>query len=672
MDLSQLQNSCESSPKTKPFSDQSEKRVDNNLQELEVVLVPFASIPENEMDVKTAKKKSTPRKRSKTVSTRSKLNEVPVPETRTPSTKRSSRLQDRSKSCYVESPLKSPKGMLAADPMKTSPAEEPKTPVKYRSPRMSKRSKSCYVEDVMLSPLKPQIPVTVGNKEVKNLCVKTSPPEPSKPGKAEKKSSPRLASRSKSCLMERPLALPKSPTADKLNELPIPVAQIPTKNCSPRLLSRSKSCYIESPTSLSRIPTVDQREELPTKKIVAVAEVESSVNARFLDRSYSSDQSIDATKNLSSSNLQPPLNVDSSSAKHLESNRGPVVIEPPHLPKNRGKLRGLSATSKENELKNKILDRQRSLDYQAQMKKKWFQKPKDKKRECQEIKEKRREELKKLTDKPKPNDTAKRADAHKRKITNIPTLGNCNRGDFLSKEVQPPTTKKPRLENAQAKPKKPAPQRRATIESFSQQLCALDLIKNLPDQTSRPKVRKDAERARNQRTCNRVSFAEMEREFDLRHEREKRAKNSRRVRFSDNIQIKIIERVEGAYRKVGNIKDTKKITLSTYAERRAWSQAQGKLENFSDLIMGNILSWANQWLQLRSADAVTESEVLIPIPNEFKSYKQYKEYVELNLDLIIECSNLSFYLQIQNFHTTDETGIADHHRTRLQNFSFYV
>ncbi|TDG52682.1 hypothetical protein AWZ03_000915 [Drosophila navojoa] len=339
----------------------------------------------------------------------------------------------------------------------------------------------------------------------------------------------------------------------------------------------------------------------------------------------------------------------SESSRNVENFRGPTVIEAPHLPKCRGKLRGVSATSKENERKypnlpkghdklrgvsatskynerkNQILERQRSAEYEAEMKRTWYQKRQARSRECQEIKEKRREQLKKLADKPKPDVTTEGADARKRKLINVPTLGNCNRGDFLTKDIQPPTTKKPRLEKVPTKPETPTPKRRATIESFSQQLSAMDLIKNLPTPRSRPRVRKDAELARNQRTCNRVTFAEMDREFDLRQEREKRAKTSRHVRFNDNLQIKIIDRVPGANRKVANFKDTKKITLSTYAERRAWSQAKGRLENFSDLIMGNILSWANQWLKLGSADAVAESEVLIPIPNEFKSYKQYKE-----------------------------------------------
>ncbi|XP_017958110.1 uncharacterized protein LOC108652433 [Drosophila navojoa] len=544
----------------KYFPTQDEKQEEeNNMKELEVVLVPIASVPDNEIDTKKGKKKSTPRKRRKTVTERSQLNEVPAPEPKT----------------SVGSPT-------------PSSSAEPKIPEKYRSPRMLNRSKSCYAEASTSSSLSSHIPVTNDKKEDEKTCKKLSNSRVSKT-----KCRSRSENRSESSLMD----LPKSSTTKNLNELP--ETKLRAKKCSPRMMNRSKSCFIETPTTSSSIANADKISEAPSNEKGHYASAKTPNSC---------------------------TDYPSESSRNVENFRGPTVIEAPHLPKCRGKLRGVSATSKENEeRKNQILERQRSAEYEAEMKRTWYQKRQARSRECQEIKEKRREQLKKLADKPKPDVTTEGADARKRKLINVPTLGNCNRGDFLTKDIQPPTTKKPRLEKVPTKPETPTPKRRATIESFSQQLSAMDLIKNLPTPRSRPRVRKDAELARNQRTCNRVTFAEMDREFDLRQEREKRAKTSRHVRFNDNLQIKIIDRVPGANRKVANFKDTKKITLSTYAERRAWSQAKGRLENFSDLIMGNILSWANQWLKLGSADAVAESEVLIPIPNEFKSYKQYKE-----------------------------------------------
>ncbi|XP_030572366.1 uncharacterized protein LOC115771005 [Drosophila novamexicana] len=707
--------------------------VEDNRQELEVVLVP--SVLHAKTNAKGAMKKSTPRKRRKTVSERSQPKELPtkpeatmsLPEAEEPTKKRSSRLRNRSKSCYLESPSSSPTrpqktAAIDKKQAKDLPDEisepETETPAKARNCRMRTRYKSCYMESPLSSPTRPQKSPT--DKPVEELPAEIPEPETETPGKKSssrmqnrskscyiqspsssptrpkqpkdlpaempaletetpaknssssirnrsksfyiesplssptrpKKSaempapelktptnrvSPRLQNRSKSCYMEGPKPsppqLPSVTNTENERELPaksVPGLETPLKKCSPRLLNRSKSCYVESPMSPPKKLTADKKKEVPTKPDEIIPDpvqetpIKKALSARLLNRSKSCymerplpspEQSEDATSNIKSL----------STAK----GRGPEVIAAPHLPKSRGKLRGVSAASKENERRNQILERQRSADYQAEMRTKWYQKPKDKKRECEQIKEKRREQLKKIADKPKPDAASERGDERKRKPTSLPTLGNSNRGEFLTKGVQPPTAKKPKMDKAEAqsKPEKAAHKRRATIESFSQQLNAADLVKSPPTHYSRPPERKEAERARSKRTCNRVTFADMDREFDLRQEREKRAKSNRHVRFNDNIQIKLIERVEGAFKKVAGIKDTKKVTLSTYAERRAWSQAQGRLENFTDLIMGNILNWGNQWLASRSADAVAESEVLIPIPNEFKSYKQYRDII---------------------------------------------
>ncbi|XP_064547599.1 titin homolog [Drosophila montana] len=561
--------------------------------------------------------------------------EIPEPETETPTKKRSSRMRNRSKSCYMESPLPSPtrpkhSETVGDNQLEDLPAEIPEqeteTPAKNSSSSMRNRSKSCYMESPLGSPTRP--------KRDKQLEVPAEMPAPELKTPTNRVS-PRLQNRSKSCYMESPMPsppqIPNITNTEKERELPAksaPGPETPIKKCSPRLLSRSKSCYVEGPMSSPKTQNADKKKEVPTKPDeiipapVQVTPIKKALSARLLNRSKSCYMERPVP---SPANSEDATSITKSVS--TENSRGPEVIAAPHLPKNRGKLRGVSAASKENERRNQILERQRSVEYQAEMKAKWYQKPKDKKRECEQIKEKRREQLKKIADKPKQDAASDRADERKRKPTSVPTLGNSNRGEFLTKGVQPPTAKKPKLDKAQAKPEKPTHKRRATIESFSQQLNAADLVKSPPTHYSRPPERKEAERARNKRTCNRVTFADMDREFDLRQEREKRAKSNRHVRFNDNIQIKIIERVEGAYRKVAGVKDTKKVTLSTYAERRAWSQAQGRLENFTDLIMGNIINWGNQWLALRSADAVAESEVLIPIPNEFKSYKQYRDII---------------------------------------------
>ncbi|KAH8278258.1 hypothetical protein KR044_009025 [Drosophila immigrans] len=308
-----------------------------------------------------------------------------------------------------------------------------------------------------------------------------------------------------------------------------------------------------------------------------------------------------------------------------KTNRGPTLITAPHLPKHRGKARGVSAESKNQENKSAILERQRSKDKQAEMKKKWYQKSKDQKMEYEENKEKRREPLKKLAEKSKTATASQKSSSNlKRKHTNVPKPSNSNRGEFLTKGVEPSTSKKSKLDNAGKEEivllKAKLIKRRATLDCLSQ-LAGQDLATH----HRHPAERKDAELARNRRTCNRVTFADMNRDFDKQQQRVEKAKRNRRVQFDDNVQIRIIERVEGAFRKIENAKDTNKLSLSTYAERREWALAIGKPQNYNDFIIGNILSWGNQWLSLRNPNEVAESDMLLPIPTEFTTYKQYKE-----------------------------------------------
>ncbi|EDV96294.1 probable helicase senataxin [Drosophila grimshawi] len=549
--------------------------------------------PESPSTLKKPQKKSTLRKRNKSVSERSEIEELPVeadePATELESSakKRSPLLQNISKSCHFESPLSSPTRVQSSpkeDQNKTKKMSTEATPTKCSS-RLQNRSKSCYMERPTLSVTKQQEKTTKDSKKAKEI-----PPE--KMFVPEPAISPKK-SKSKSSYKESPSTASTITIKDKNKQPPVEATEFvtlpePAKALSPRLLNRSKSCYME------RAISSPERSEQSTNKTPH----SKSISQRSTDKSSTGTSSND------------------------EHSRKPMVIAAPHLPKCRGKLRGVSAVSKEIKRKIQVLDRQRSDDYMAQMKKKWYQKSKDRKRECKQIKEKRREELKKLAAIPKSDAKAAASDGRKRKQTSVPTPGNCNRGEFLTKEVQPPISKKSKLDKTPAMPTKPKPVRRATIESFSQQLNAADLIKSPPTHFSRLPERKDAQKARNQRTCNRVTFADMDRQFEMRQKLNKLAK---RVRFNDTPQIRIIERIGNI--KVGNKKDTKKLTLSTYKERREWAHAHGKLDNFRDLIMGDILSWANQWLTLRSADAVAESDVLIPIPDEFKSFKQYRDTI---------------------------------------------
>ncbi|XP_017136075.2 titin homolog isoform X1 [Drosophila miranda] len=296
--------------------------------------------------------------------------------------------------------------------------------------------------------------------------------------------------------------------------------------------------------------------------------------------------------------------------------RGPEVVEAPSLPKCRGKLRGVSAVPKD-----KVLDRQRFLDYQVDMNAKWKEKPKPKKTVDDETKDKRREALKKLSEKKPVESTSEQSVNGKRKATTtVPKVSNYNRGAFLTVGIDgPPPSKIPSMDLP-----KPNRSRRATIdvESFSQQIQATDF---LPRRIGRPPERKEAEYARNQRTCNRVTFASMEKDME---DKLRLQKISKRVRFSDKVQIKFIEgrRTAQGCRGTHGVhgkKDTELLFSSTYAERRErWARTQ-----VNDLTshFETILKWANQWLKLRSVDAVANADVLKPIALEFETVKQYKE-----------------------------------------------
>ncbi|EDV50392.1 uncharacterized protein LOC6543807 [Drosophila erecta] len=368
-----------------------------------------------------------------------------------------------------------------------------------------------------------------------------------------------------------------------MDENPIP-AKSPLKR-SPRLLNRSKSCY----TDRSVVTEADD----PAKGIKGISPIAKS----------------DTNERVQNSN-------------EARLTRGPSVIEAPSLPKNRGKLRGISAEVKR---KDKVIDRQRAIDNQAEMNAKWKQKPKDKKKEDEKLKESRREALKKLSDKTKENND--RSSTNKRKHpTSVPTVQNTNRGGFLTKGVDGPAPKLAKADNARPPAKKPVPKQPPTTETFSQQLQAGDEAILCPQpHCSRPVERKAAERARNQRTCNKLTFAEMELYHQKAEDLKKMQKKLRKVHFNDDVKIHLIERVKGASSQVQGRKECIKLYLSSYHDRREWIRKKNKPVNDIRQHSRSILKWANQWLKHGTADAVADREVLMPIPPDFDSFKNYRE-----------------------------------------------
>ncbi|KAH8270004.1 hypothetical protein KR018_002132 [Drosophila ironensis] len=312
--------------------------------------------------------------------------------------------------------------------------------------------------------------------------------------------------------------------------------------------------------------------------------------------------------------------------------------------------------------KQRVISRQGLIEQIKQMKEKWIQKPKEKNKETEKVKEMRREALKKLSDKPKEDEGtgAGSGSGSKRKhATTVPAVKNTNRGEFLTKELDEPAAKKAKknVPKPPTMPKTPIPKRRNTIESFSQQLQAADEdFRNPQPLCSRPRERKDAEAARNRRTCNRVNFADMERYHQFQENQ-----NKKRVRFNPNVEIFYIERVTGAAKSTKGCKESDMLILNSYGERREWDR---KTRN-SILNNGNhrrsVIEWGNQWLEHRSVDAVASLDVLIPVPQEFDGFDQYKDiFVPLmkleflsTVEREYNCVKNSFTASLVNVYSED-------------------
>ncbi|EDW93837.1 uncharacterized protein LOC6533407 isoform X2 [Drosophila yakuba] len=524
-------------------------------------------------------KKGSIRQRRQTVSSRNELPDISAPKMETKKSSTRKRIVSFTSRDELATTSKDFKDAL------NNKVEPPKK-------QLRSRSKSCYMDrpaELDEMPLKKNIEGVDNNLE--ELIVTLEAPEklttPTKT-KSERKTTQTRGRRKTIHSREEIIAeaeenKPILPTKQTIEEIRIPTKS-PLKR-SPRLLNRSKSCYTDRP--------VITESDDPTKKGI---------------------KGISPTKGDTTGKVQ--------NSNETRLTRGPSVIEAPSLPKNRGKLRGVSAEGKS---KDKVIDRQRFIDYQAEMNAKWKQKPKDKKKEDEKVKECRREALKKLNDKPKESNNS--TSTNKRKhSTSVPTVQNTNRGGFLTKGVEGPAPKVSKTDNAKPPEKKPVPKPPPITETFSQQLQAADKAVNYPQpHCSRPVERKAAERARNQRTCNKVTFAEMELYHQKAEDSKKMKMKLRKVHFNDDVKVHYIERVKGASSQVQGRKECMKLFLSSYRDRREWIRKKNKPVNDIRQHSRSILKWANQWLKHGTVDGVAEQDVLMPIPPEFDSFKNYRE-----------------------------------------------
>ncbi|KAH8293687.1 hypothetical protein KR054_002967 [Drosophila jambulina] len=468
--------------------------------------------------------------------------------------------------------------------------------------------------------------------------------EPQKNGKKQDQTlnqnpSPRLLNRSRSCYMERPIEVDEPLGSKQVNEDMKEKQREPRsgkhhksmgkechaskekQNAPPKKteeITSNKTIHAREHVDLDNTKSVTPRKENTVENVIPLKKGSSP---RLLNRSKSCF--IDLTDNIAKTKEDSPGHGDTTTRAELAKDtrfvRGPSIIEAPFMSKNRCKV----PSSKD---KQKIIDRQRFVDYQNEINAKWYQKPKDKKREDKVIKENRREALKKLSDKPKDEENIpSTSSSNKRKnCTSVPTVSNTNRGEFLTKGIDsgPPTKIAKKVEKPQLPilpVKNSIPKRRSTTETSLQQLPTADDLAKFPEpHCSRPPERKEAQQARNRRTCNRVSFADLERANRTK-------KPQKRVRFCDKVNIIYINNVCGASKPVRKSKDSLKICLSTYSERREWTLKGNYMVNDILYHKRTILTWANQWLKHGSVDAVAATDVLMPIPSEFSGFKHYRK-----------------------------------------------
>ncbi|KAH8363823.1 hypothetical protein KR200_004658 [Drosophila serrata] len=482
------------------------------------------------------------------------------------------------------------------------PAKAPPTPSRNRSARLLNRSHSCYMERPI------DINEYLGSKNTNENKKQNETRET------------RTRKRQKSIEKDCDAPKEKQKSTFKKSE------GKKTKNSNQEMKDKAK-------VPKNNGNTVTPRKEYTVEDVTPV---KKGPSPRLLNRSNSCY--IDPTDNFT----QTKENL----AAHTD--RGPSIIEAPFMSKNRCKV---------NKDKQKVIDRQRFVDYQTEMNAKWYQKPKDTKKDDEVIKEKRREALKKLSDKPKDEENKpSTSKASKRKnCTSVPTVSNTNRGEFLTKGIEsgPPA----KISKKAAPAKNSTPKRRCTIDDPSQRPSTADDLAKYPEpHCSRPPERKEAQQARNQRTCNRVNFADMERYRERVEQAKQIEKKRRHVRFRDEEEIRYIDKISGANKPVRKSKDTLRICLSTYIERRDWTLKGKNMVNDILYHKRTILTWANQWLKHGTVDAVAKSDVLMPIPSDFSGFQHYRKIFLplMKLDLLSTIER-----HYKNLDTTIDFEVTD-------------
>ncbi|XP_055912941.1 uncharacterized protein LOC129946694 [Eupeodes corollae] len=346
----------------------------------------------------------------------------------------------------------------------------------------------------------------------------------------------------------------------------------------------------------------------------------------------------------------------------------PEIIQPPTLPVNKGKLRGISATH------NRIAEKLKASSNTKELKRKWLEKPsakKDKER-AKAIQEDRKKKLKELNDRKQSENLNSASISTKEKTSTDDKEGDTrkkvkvkltktNRGAFLTelpatnlkphyvipKKIPKPNGTSPKLSNGSSKPSskisptqvvknKKLPQKPSTeiVSSFAQELAQADTVV-LQRQTSRDRTRSTDSANETQRQCapprrnsKKINFASMQQHFEENNRiliqascLRSPASNTvrpRKVTFKLPPEIRYFESVSSAKPK------RQQKESSTFMERRAIIRKQYSILDKTDSLLDDILSWSQLWLRNKHHNV---NMMVFPMTNNFKSFGEYKNII---------------------------------------------
>ncbi|XP_053953084.1 uncharacterized protein LOC128859941 isoform X1 [Anastrepha ludens] len=325
--------------------------------------------------------------------------------------------------------------------------------------------------------------------------------------------------------------------------------------------------------------------------------------------------------------------------------------------------------------------------YREELKRKWFEKPADERRREKEkrrvIQESRKERLKELAGKQsagsakellkRKHDAEHESGEKKKAKVKITTR---NRGALLAEDIGAVkknigSYKIPKIKqcssgitNAHREPPitdtatTTKPNHSTVVDAFAQEMRKLDkIISRRFSTSSSSKTVSSVEENKNENTLeetkinapvrriNKITFASMQKNFaetrknqellqkfainrscliDVVHRNANKERQKKRVRFNDTPIVHLIERINGANKRV----DRKDILPSpTCADRAHMIRSAYKMIDQTAEIISKILGWSNEWLVNRNAHVDAASDIVLPMPNQFTTFNHYKSII---------------------------------------------